>query len=224
MSISVIDASMSSADGQVLSLGSVPDKNKAYAANTLAFVGVGTWNGIWQLDNYGTAAEILYTRQVKTPDFCFKIETQPVDQRRGVLVRGAWLMTGTAGNGWQTEDPTLAAYLSDLFSSQQQDRLSAGRGIPTKVWPWTSATKTSTYPASLKRVMATCASEFFVEYWDGSNWVNGTRTWPLRSDGWPQGIRVTVAVHPPEDTGPLPADQDRYYGYALQEVFWIGDP
>jgi hypothetical protein len=114
----------------------------------------------------------------------------------------------------------------------------------TYVWPLTStvgSADSSQNPPSLRRVAGSCTSEFYVEYlsWDNSGdykWkrgfvdikrhlpfdINGTAT--TIAGGCPRAIRVTVAIHDPDDRKPLTAGVNRFQGYALQEVYWIRDP
>jgi hypothetical protein len=35
---------------------------------------------------------------------------------------------------------------------------------------------------------------------------------------------VTITIHDPDDRKALPSGDQRFRGYAMQEVFWIGDP
>jgi hypothetical protein len=117
--------------------------------------------------------------------------------------------------------------------------------------PWVSdrGAVAGTNPESLNRVMACCVSEFYVEafvptsmnseYWHGEESPKPTYRWassyesqgdPLQYqsrdaiESWPPAIRVTVAVHDPGEGGDIPEGQDRYRGYAMQEIFWLGDP
>jgi len=129
------------------------------------------------------------------------------------------------------------------------DRIGKKGGSLT-IWPWLGSDEApSEQPESLNRVMACCVSEFYVEVFDPSDY-GGTAgasgdlfesapedmtykyTWsdqPTTSarnapDGWPRALRVTVAVHDPDDSSTLPRDQKRFRGFAMQEVFWFGDP
>jgi len=74
--------------------------------------------------------------------------------------------------------------------------------------------------------MTTGTSEFLVEYWDNAKSDWATRESKTFSPGSerPRALRVTLAVHDPDDRSPLPAGQARYRGYVLQEVFWLGNP
>jgi hypothetical protein len=104
------------------------------------------------------------------------------------------------------------------------------------IYPWLikDASAPAQHAETLRRVMATCVSEFYVEYWHetvsggtlNGEWLNQTATWTQSSSVWPKAIRVTVAVHDPSDVGSTQTSVagSRYQGYALQEVFWIGDP
>lgn len=207
-----------------------------YRSDALSFVSIGRWKRSWDTGSNqfkdSTAAEVLYTTNVKTPDVFCKIDDRKVDHRKGVLARGTWLMTGETGTGLDTDDKSKAAYLGELLASAG----SLGRSAigSTAVWPWSGRTMTSDEPASLARVMACCVSEFFVEYWDPKEkkWVGDDDL--TSSPGPPDwrksvpAIRVTVAIHDTDNQSPPPVDTDgskqRFRGYAFQQVFWIGDP
>jgi len=130
------------------------------------------------------------------------------------------------------------------------DRIGLNPDGHLTVWPWLgSDASPPTQPQSLNRIMACCVSEFYVEVFDPSDY-GGTAnasgdlfenapegaqykyTWSdlptsasrTEFDGWPRAIRVTVAVHDPDDGTTLPRDQKRFRGFAMQEVFWFGDP
>ena len=208
-----------------------------YRSNALAFVSVGRHFGTYnpQVCRAG-AAEVLYTTYVLTPPdldtagYFLKIKVgakdQDLDYRRGVLARSTWLMFGTVHSTPLTlvkleqQDTSNAAWLGELFGLPT---LARPVGL-TRVCPFLPATSASP-DATVRRVMTTCTSEFFVEYWDSasSSWKNETKTFSPGSER-PRAIRVTMAVHSPDDRGPLPPGQNRYRGYALQEVFWLGDP
>lgn len=130
------------------------------------------------------------------------------------------------------------------------DRIGTSPDGHLTIWPWLEGESTPpSHAESLNRVMACCVSEFYVEVFDPSDY-GGTAnasgdlfenvpegmphkyTWtdvPASAsgasvDGWPKAIRVTVAVHDPDETSLLPLDQKRFRGFAMQEVFWFGDP
>ena len=83
--------------------------------------------------------------------------------------------------------------------------------------------------------MASCTSEFLVDMWladlnsSAGGWYRlGSTFMPYSTTGananrWPLALRVTVVVHDPTATGTLPEDRKRFQGYALQEVFYLGD-
>ena len=195
--------------------------NGNYHTDALAFVSVGRHFGAYDPENcQAGAAEILYTTRVRTPD-AFPYTLAP---RRGVLARSAWLMGGKAEQAQEKQDGSKAAYLGELYAS-----LGVGGTSPrwvnrtsTRVWPFLPGDP-GTPDASVRRVMTTGTSEFFVEYWDNasSEWKNETKIFYPGAGDWPRALRVTLAVHDPDDRGPLPAG-GRFEGYALQEVFWIG--
>ena len=201
-----------------------------YHSDALAFVSVGRYSGTYDPQNCRAgAAEILYTTNVTTPDAFLKIGTNTLDYRRGVLARSAWLMSGQSNSeAAEDQDKAKASYLGSLYASLGgASPLSVGR-TQTKVWPPLTPGKTFTNDNySVRRIMTTGTSEFFVEYWDGSNWQNPssgtTKTFSPGSER-PRAVRVTLAVHGPDDRGPLPAGKNRYEGYALQETFWLGNP
>jgi type II secretory pathway pseudopilin PulG len=201
----------------------------SYATNSLTFVSVGRHFGIYNDPQEppcrAGAAEILYTTNVATPTSFLTIDETSVDHRRGVLARSAWLMDGQAGQAQEDEDESKAPYLGNLCASLGgASPLPVGRAF-TRVVPFLPGDP-GTPDASVRRVMTTGTSEFFVEYLDGSGWQKPdpgtTKTFNAGDSGWPRAIRVTLAVHDPDDRGPLPSGQTRFQGYALQEVFWIG--
>ncbi|MCX5647815.1 MAG: hypothetical protein NTX40_01785 [Planctomycetota bacterium] len=198
-----------------------------YHSDTLAFVSVGRHFGAYDPQTCRAgAAEILYTTNVLTPTSFLTIDGKTVDYRRGVLARSAWLMSGQAEQALETQDKAKAPYLGDLYASLGGTApLSVGR-TSTRVVPFLPG-DTGTPDASLRRIMTTGTSEFFVEYWDNAspigNWTKGTMIFSPGSER-PRAIRVTLAVHSPDDRGPLPAGKNRYEGYALQETFWLGNP
>ena len=199
--------------------------NGNYHTDALAFVSVGRHFGAYDPENcQAGAAEILYTTRVRTPVDFFKIGTNLVDARRGVLARSAWLMGGQPERAQEKQDGSKAAYLGELYASLSGTGtapLWVGRAYTTVV-PFLPG-DTGTPDASVRRVMTTGTSEFFVEYWDNasSEWKNETKIFYPGAGDWPRALRVTLAVHDPDDRGPLPAG-GRFEGYALQEVFWIG--
>ncbi|HUS45587.1 MAG TPA: hypothetical protein VM219_06095 [Phycisphaerae bacterium] len=206
------------------------DEEEEYRSDALSFVSIGSWKSAFD-SQQASAAEVLYTTNVRTPTQFLRVynKANEEDHRRGVLARGTWLMVGEPGTGLDTDDKSNAAYLSELLASAG----SLGRSAigSTTVWPWSGRTMESVEPWSLARVMACCVSEFFVEYWDPKEkkWVGdgGLASAPGSRESVP-AIRVTVAIHDPDDHSPPPADTDgskeRFRGYAYQQVFWIGDP
>ena len=201
-----------------------------YRSDALSFVSIGSWKSAWEPGEASTAAEVLYTTNVRTPNEQLRVDTRKVDHRKGILARGTWLMTGEPGTGLDTDDKSKATYLGELLASAG----SLGRSAigSTTVWPWSAGrTMTSEEPASLARVMACCVSEFFVEYWDPKEkkWVgdDDLTSSPGSRESVP-AIRVTVAIHDTDNQSPPPVDTDgskqRFRGYAFQQVFWIGDP
>jgi len=208
-----------------------------YRSDALAFVSVGKHFGTYNQTCRAGAAEVLYTTNVETPPdldtagYFLKInkvgdknkpdEDQNLDYRRGVLARSTWLMSGTDDSPslpLEQKDTFKFAWLGQLFGSAD-NALPVG---PTKVVPFLPATGTSPN-ATVRRIMTTGTSEFSVEYGDGTNWQHNTKTFKPGDSDWPRAIRVTLAVHDPDDRGPLPAG-GRYVGYALQETFWLGNP
>jgi len=205
----------------------IPGETAPYATNSLTFVCVGRHSGAYDPQNCRAgAAEILYTTNVATPTSFLTIGGNTLDHRRGVLARSAWLMGGqfdpTAADG---QDKAKVAYLGNLYASLGgPSPLSVGHAS-TGVVPFLPG-DTGTPNASVRRVMTTGTSEFFVEYLDGSGWQKPapgeTKIFNPGDSDWPRAIRVTLAVHDPDDRGPLPSGQTRFQGYALQETFWIG--
>ena len=192
-----------------------------YHSDVLAFATIGQAYGTYNPDScIADAAEVVYTTKVATPDAFRQIAGQAVDYRRGVLARSAWLISGTAANAYESEDTSKAAWLGNLLASGGS--LARGTG-QTQVWPFLAGDAWGADNASVRRVLATGASEFFVEYWDDSTstWKNAPKTWNPGS-AWPKGLRVTVAVHDPADRGPPDNADGRYKGYVYQEVFYLG--
>jgi len=199
-----------------------------YHSDTLAFVSVGRYSGTYDQDCRAGAAEIIYTTNVTTPTSFLTIDGKTVDPRRGVLARSAWLMSGQSdSSAAETQDKAKASYLGELYASLGGTSSLSVNRAQTKVTPFLPG-DTGTPDASVRRIMTTGTSEFFVEYgYDGKNWKHETKTFKPGDSDWPRALRVTLAVHDPDDRGPLPPSPPgpgRFQGYALQEVFWIGGP
>jgi len=209
-----------------------------YSRDTLAFVTIGQCASTFAGQAYeGTAAEVVYTNNVQTPVSPLNVEGRPVDARRGILARGQWMMTGKTGSAGDFQDTSAANYLCDLFTNQQasgekQDRISTV-GPHVVVHPWIATEGPPQHPGTLKRVMASCVSEFYVEVFDSeadstgesTGYFDGTQSSHDYRNAWPRAIRVTVAVHDPADTElPQAGTVNRFRGFALQEVFWLTDP
>jgi type II secretory pathway component PulJ len=235
-----------------------------YSRDTLAFVTIGRCASIFGNQPYeGTASEVVYTNNVRTPSQVLYVKsssrTTRVSARRGILGRGQWMMSGEAsGTAHDLQDTSAASYLCEMFQNQnqqvagtKQDRISR-QGTHLAVYPWTAVGGLPDQHAeTLKRVMASCVSEFYVETIDpnasgssgpvnpsGSGYfrpISGTYTWsrkagfsdPIKT--WPRAIRVTVVVHDPSDNAPPEKYSDGttvkpFRGFALQEVFWLTDP
>jgi prepilin-type N-terminal cleavage/methylation domain-containing protein len=169
--------------------------------------------------------------------------------RRSILARGQWMTipaSSSADNsGGDATDFSDARYLSEFNADPTTPRKRrvdkyTNTGVPyTYVWPLYSTAVVadlSTNSPSLRRVAGSCTSEFFVEYlvWDGNKdyvWKHGT-TVDIKpgahtfAGGCPRAIRVTLAIHDPDDRKPLAATPGakRFQGFALQEVYWIRDP
>ena len=187
-----------------------------------------------------TGAEVVYSSNVKTPNarLRFGAATSPpdVDQRRNLVARGVWVFCGKSGvgTGTDTDDRSKAAVLAETSASDRvsQNLGSGGLVSPVAIYPFTSSGAPQNYAWTLRRVGASCASEFFVEVLDtttsGVAWSRKQMTIkPVAfgaTDVCPRAIRVTIAVHDPSDIKPVVGPSGRYEGYALQEVFWIGDP
>jgi hypothetical protein len=217
----------------------VPNVETWCACDTLAFTTVGYFEGMWDATNKkATGAEVVYTNNVLTPTTFLKVVPTsgataiPVENRRGVLGRGVWMLSGPAGLGGDLDDQSKAGCMAELAIDTTKARSSSSNLI---IYPIASTSGASDNQNSLKRVMACCTSEFFVEYYDSFKdvWVNPTsnlqwgafasadpKLWPQR----PRAIRVTVACHDPHDRHLLQVNENRFHGYALQEVFWISDP
>jgi len=218
-----------------------------YSRDTLAFITIGQCASALAEPAYeGTAAEVVYTNNVQTPDNPLNVDGRPVDARRGILGRGQWMMTGiTGGSAGDLDDRSAnpMRYLCDLFQDQQSsgghDRLSIAPDGHVQVYPWTAMEGFPTNPPhtkTLKRVMASCVSEFYVEVFDpvagstggATGYFDGAQGNHDYRNAWPRAIRVTVAVHDPADTQPpqptAVGTDNRFRGFALQEVFWLTDP
>jgi hypothetical protein len=164
-----------------------PGSTTEYACDTLAFVTIGPCSSSWASTPYnGGAAEVVYTNNVVEPDYynTKKWANDPGDPRKGVLGRGQWLwrpdgMPGTTGDSGDSPFSSgTPNYLCDMFAGQPDwgsqtpalDRVTKAPPPPTgakigylKVWPWTAVKGVSLYPQSLRRVIASCVSEFYVE-------------------------------------------------------------
>jgi len=215
-----------------------------YHRDTLAFVTVGRCASTFADQPYeGTAAEVVYTNNVRTPNNVLRLEpggaARSVDARRGILARGQWIMAGgsSPGAAHDLQDASVPTYLCGMFENQQRTKGAGGsddrvtkQGEHVRVDPWTASEGLPQHPDTLKRVMASCVSEFYVETFDpeaggggpvagqpqgpssGANFFRslpGTYTWSGPSAAaagiiytWPQAIRVTVAVHDPADASP----------------------
>ncbi|HUU93298.1 MAG TPA: hypothetical protein VM238_19055 [Phycisphaerae bacterium] len=213
-----------------------------YHRDTLAFTAIGRCASTFAAKAFeATAAEVVYTSNVRTPNTALTVQhtsgsSNPVDARRGILGRGQWLMAGgPAGTAHELQDTSMATYLCDMFENQQRsgggsdDRISR-MGTHLQVYPWTAIEGLPQHPETLKRVMASCVSEFYVETFNppagggggiaegsagggaATNYfqnIAGTYTWrgatgvsTLNTHTWPQAIRVTIAVHDPGDATP----------------------
>ena len=192
-----------------------------------------------------TGAEVVYSSNVKTPENRLRIGTgmsaPQVDQRRNLVARGVWIFCGkrVVGTGTDTDDRSKAAVLAETSAAANTDRVAqypgpSGFVSPVAIWPVTSSGAPQDYAWSLRRVGASCASEFSVEVLDATtttvNWSRRNNMVIKPGAGssiyniCPRAIRVTIAVHDPSDIKPVVGRSGRYEGYALQEVFWIGDP
>jgi prepilin-type N-terminal cleavage/methylation domain-containing protein len=159
--------------------------------DTLAFVTIGPCSTAWSSTvQGGLASEVVYTNNVWTPKAMLRMPQignpsvdVAVDPRKGVLARGQWLMTGSGGSASDGADFSKAPYLADLFSARsaaQQSTTNALTEAPESarvidggafrpqvvVWPWRTLTGTSDQPASLRRVIASCVSQFFVDVYN----------------------------------------------------------
>jgi len=224
-----------------------------YSSDCLALTSVGFAEGQNNTTiKRATGAEVVYTTNVRTPVSRLTVNNNKVDPRRGVLARAAWIIgpkdvTGTTSNA---DDTSAARVLADigLGTGRTPDRLNRPEGkdatnalavSPVQVTPiLTGGGATSGGNIwQVRRAAACCASEFRIDALEiitsGTPAVARTqwtrRPWaimPVTSADaeCPRAIRVTVAFHDPADKRPTPGASGRYEGYALQEVFWIGDP
>ena len=181
-----------------------------YACDTLAFVAVGPCVSTFASPAIeGGAAEVVYTSNVKTPTDPLRIQVgdQPhyLDPRRGILGRGQWMLVGgSGGNAGDLDDRSAVPYLSDLYADQNPPRVAQGtppshtyqdrisrEGGQLVVWPWFSLTAgIAENPRSLKRVMACCVSEFYVETFDPEGRTSILN--PLNQPGEPGEIPNTT--------------------------------
>jgi len=195
-------------------------------------------------------AEVVYSSNVKTPDARLRIgsgmSAPQVDQRRSLLGRGVWVFRGGdswggawSGTGSDSDVRSKAALLTETVGTSPKDRMSTSDGgssgglvSPVRVWPVT-AVGAPLNSWSLRRVAASCASEFYVEVLDLSGSVFSWKRQDMTIKPGvgstataicPRAIRVTVAVHDPGDKTPAVGLSSRFEGFAVQEVFWIGDP
>ncbi|MBE3099981.1 MAG: hypothetical protein IMZ44_22915 [Planctomycetes bacterium] len=221
-----------------------------YCNDLLAMTTVGTFWEKRTADHSATAdtatgAEVVYSSNVKTPDNRLRIgagmSSAQVDQRRSLVARGVWVFCSKSGvgSGSDTDVRSKAAVLAETSAVAGSDRVSQNTGSdgfvsPVVIWPFTSAGLPQQYAWTLRRVAASCASEFLVEVLETT--TSGVVNWKRQamtikpgagsavSSICPRAIRVTIAVHDPSDIKPVVGPSGRYEGYALQEVFWIGDP
>jgi Tfp pilus assembly protein PilW len=239
---------------------------KTYAGDVLAMTTVGAFTGAWGPTGNpaaykGTAAEVVYTTNVRTPDNVLKVvvptSTVTVDQRKGILGRGVWIFSGSVpASDLNLDDRTKVETLAKLAANPaqrviQDPKLMFSVGLASvvgpQVWPVSTVSGSSVNPQSLRRVMTTCTSEFYVEVLDYDStagkytWVPGGSTYLTPKDNatmdwkpgitdprWPKAVRITVATHAPDDrlppATPAAPGYERFQGYAMQEVFWIRDP
>ena len=170
-----------------------------YGCDTLQFVSIGQFRSVapnlpWNNPSGGAnatasgAAEIMYTNNVLTPTNFLKVEPvgEPavlVDNRKGVLMRAAWLIgtSGAAGASTDDSDQALAPWLSELQTTAQTRTnitVFTTAGVrQLRVTPFVLGAPTGAVQIRLNRVMSCCTSEFFVEWFDP-----GTPTTPI--DNW----------------------------------------
>lgn len=179
------------------------DPEAAYFCDTLAFVTIGRFSTTWSTVNDpatqqkkgspGGAAEVVYTNYVLSPDSVLKAtcadptsSTSPMNPRKGLLARGLWLWSNDQAVGYDEidgHDKPDGDSLSDMFAKQSGGRApnlaGNGKGWPwVTVWPWkpddTSSGSTANLP-SLRHVLASCVSEFYVEIFN----PDGDDTYPF---------------------------------------------
>jgi type II secretory pathway pseudopilin PulG len=137
----------------------------------------------------GGAAEVVYTNYVQTSDLVLRAttadvtsSTSPMNPRKGLLARGMWLWSNDPRSGREEQDgqdkPDWDS-LSEMFARQDGGRGAGNKisapGSTTQphvalpwvtVWPWkpddASSGSTTNLP-SLRHVLASCVSEFYVE-------------------------------------------------------------
>jgi type II secretory pathway pseudopilin PulG len=226
---------------------------KWYSTDCLALSTIGYHEGQWpDILKNSTAAEVVYTANVLTPTSRLVLGSEPTDPRRGLVSRGVWLISPTTISAGQTitgstqdsEDISRALVLTDLESGAASvyDRIegtgkrkSAASVSFLTVFPSTSVNPIPTnYPWQVRRVATSCTSEFLVEFldptvsqaqWTRNNWsVTPTNTSTTTPVECPRAIRVTVAIHDPDDRRPATGASKRFEGFTLQETFWISDP
>jgi hypothetical protein len=215
------------------------DTPSPYGTDLMAWTTVCPVTGSWSGAS-AEAYEVVYTTHVKTPTAELTLGGGTVDKRCGLLGRAVWLFTGQGNGGTDTVDNAKTATLSEMEANpalymRSQDFLT--------VYPLTSADgyPVSANAPSLRTVLASRCSEFYVEYmvfntnaangptndyiWiHGDQYIAASNQTAVGSRNPVRAIRVTVAIHDPDDRAPVPSANGRYRGYALQEVFWLGDP
>jgi type II secretory pathway pseudopilin PulG len=240
-----------------------PGSTTEYACDTLAFVTIGPCSSSWaKAPPYsGGAAEVVYTNNVVEPDYynTKKSANDPGDPRKGVLGRGQWIWRydgatgGTADDSGDLADRPYSTgtvnYLCDMFAAQPDwgnpalDRVK-NKPAPSgakigylKVWPWTAVKGVSVYPQSLRRVIASCVSEFYVESFNPigvdrgpeatqtlrMDWIEDTYRWGSRFTS-----HVLTDVHRPgSSTNPdtnTPDHTLKSWPRALRVTVAIHDP
>jgi hypothetical protein len=234
----------------------------AYATDLLALESVGPTMGCWHKQTSGgstdaahpypesSASEIVYTRNVLTDTARLQVAVPgqtsvTVDERRGILGRGQWLIIPPrGGTSKDANDYSCGWFPADFATTNNvakyHTRVDDQYGSKTlTVAPVTYLLGASSYQTlladspSLRRVAASCTSEFLIEYLTyvissgtGSyQWVRcDFRSGPGVFAFNPKALRITVAIHDPDDRKPLASGAGRFRGYAMQEVFWLGDP
>ncbi len=148
-----------------------------YAIDVLAMTTVGAFEGAWgpagnESAYKGTAAEVIYTTNVRTPTEVRTVSSAAgdvkVDQRKGILGRGVWIFSGSPPTGKiDVEDRnkvlTLAEYAANSDPINNRSIASLGPVPGLTVWPTSSRTGLAINTQSLRRVMTTCTSDFMVE-------------------------------------------------------------